>query len=109
MTVFDFLTLTSIPPEDEALRAPVRVFLTVAMHKVPARIRAKYWSGCNADFSRALARRGWLGTTLPVEYSGGGCSAFARYLLVEVAAFRDLLEAHCRPSVVRAIEADGIN
>ena len=109
MTVFDFLTLTSVPPEDDALCGSVRAFLTESTRDLPAHIRAKSWSGCNADVSRPLARRGWLGITLPVEYSGGGCSAFARYLLVEVAAFRDLLEAHCRPSFVRAIEADGIN
>lgn len=83
MIALDSLTLTPIAPEDEALRAPVRAFLTQAMEKVPAHIRAKSWSGYDADFSRALARNGWLGITLPVEYGGGGRSAFARYVLVE--------------------------
>lgn len=83
MTALDSLTLTAIPPEDEALRAPVRAFLKDAMRNVPAHIRAKSWSGYDADFSRELARSGWLGITLPKEYGGGGRSAFARYVLVE--------------------------
>ena len=83
MTALDSLTLTPIPPEDEALRAPVRAFLTDAMRNLPAHIRAKSWSGYDADFSRALARKGWRGMTLPLEYGGGGRSAFARYVLVE--------------------------
>ena len=36
MTALDSLTLSPIPPEDEALRAPVRTFLTEAMRNVPA-------------------------------------------------------------------------
>ena len=83
MTALDSLTVTPIPPEDEALRAPVRAFLTQAMKRIPAHIRAKSWSGYDADLSRALANKGWLGITLPREYGGGGRSAFARFVLVE--------------------------
>jgi len=83
MSALDSLTLTSIPAEDEALRAPVREFLTRAMREVPARIRAKSWAGYDTTFSRELGRQGWLGITLPTEYGGGGRSPFARYVLVE--------------------------
>ena len=83
MSALDSLTLTSIPPEDEALRAPVRAFLRDAMQKVPTHIRAKSWAGYDTAFSRELGRQGWLGITLPKEYSGGGRSPFARYVLVE--------------------------
>ena len=83
MTALDSLTLTSIPPEDEALRAPVRAFLTQAMQQVPAHIRAKSWAGYDTAFSHELGRQGWLGMTLPKEYGGGGRSPFARYVLVE--------------------------
>ena len=83
MSALDSLTLTSIPPEDEALRVPVRAFLAQAMQKVPAHIRAKSWAGYDAAFSRKLGRQGWLGITLPKEYGGGGRSPFARYVLVE--------------------------
>ncbi len=77
------LQKSAIPPEDEALRAPVRAFLREALQRVPARVRAKSWMGYDAAFSRELGRRGWLGLTLPSEYGGAGRSAFARYVLVE--------------------------
>ena len=83
MSALDSLTMTSIPPEDEALRTPVRAFLRDAMQKVPAHIRAKSWAGYDTAFSRELGRQGWLGITLPKEYGGGGRSPFARYVLVE--------------------------
>ena len=45
MSALDSLTMTSIPSEDEAVRAPVRAFLIEAMKRVPAHIRAKSWAG----------------------------------------------------------------
>ena len=83
MSALDSLTLTSIPPEDEALRSPVRAFLARAMQEMPAHVRAKSWAGYDTAFSRELGRQGWLGITLPKEYGGGGRSPFARYVLVE--------------------------
>ena len=83
MSALSSLSMTAIPPEDEALRASVRAFLSEALADVPAHVRAKSWSGYDSDFSRELGRRGWLGITLPVDYGGGGRSAFARYVLVE--------------------------
>ena len=74
---------TVIPPEDEALRGPVRAFLQEALRDVPAPVRAKSWMGYDAAFSRALGQRGWLGLTLPKQYGGAGRSAMARYVLVE--------------------------
>jgi alkylation response protein AidB-like acyl-CoA dehydrogenase len=83
MSALTSLSMTAIPPEDEALRAPVRAFLSDALARVPAHVRAKSWSGYDSGFSRELGRRGWLGITLPKAYGGGGRSAFARYVLVE--------------------------
>ncbi|AVO49472.1 acyl-CoA dehydrogenase [Melaminivora suipulveris] len=83
MSVLDSLTLTRIPPEDEALRAEVRAFLQEAVRDLPAHIRARSWGGYSAELSRALAAHGWVGITLAREYGGGGRSAFARYVLVE--------------------------
>jgi hypothetical protein len=83
MSALDSLILTHIPAGDEALRAPVRAFLREAMRDIPARTRAKSWSGYDKNFSRELGRRGWLGITLPKEYGGAGRSAFARFVLVE--------------------------
>ena len=78
MSALDSLSLTAIPPEDEALRAPVREFLAQAMRNVPAHVRTKSWSGYDSNFSRELGRKGWLGLTLPKEYGGAGRSPFAR-------------------------------
>ncbi|MDT7838524.1 acyl-CoA dehydrogenase family protein [Aquabacterium sp. OR-4] len=83
MNRLDRLSLTPVPPEDEALRAPVRAFLAEQLHGLPALRRARSWSGHDAAFSRALAARGWLGLTLPLEHGGAGRSPFARYVLVE--------------------------
>lgn len=73
----------SIPPEDEALRRPVRVFLEQTVGTLPPVARSRSWSGFDADFSRELARRGWVGLTLPERYGGANRSPFARFVLVE--------------------------
>ncbi len=81
--LFDHLTLTTLPPEDEALRAPVRAFLAEHTAHLPTERRARSWSGFDAAFSRALGAQGWIGLTLPREHGGGGRSLFARFVLVE--------------------------
>jgi alkylation response protein AidB-like acyl-CoA dehydrogenase len=83
MTALTSLSLTAIPAEDEALREPVREFLSETVRSIPAHIRARSWAGYSTEFSKALAKKGWLGITLAKEYGGGGRSAFARYVLVE--------------------------
>ena len=77
------LALTAIPPQDEALRADVRAFLDDTVTAIPPDIRARSWMGFDADFSRKLAARGWVGITLPEKWGGGGRSPFARFVLVE--------------------------
>ncbi len=81
--LFDHLTLTTLPPQDEALRAPVRAFLAEHTAHLPTERRARSWSGFDAAFSRALGAQGWIGLTLPREHGGGGRSLFARFVLVE--------------------------
>lgn len=83
MSALNSLSLTAIPPEDEALRGEVRAFLTQTLNTVSAPVRARSWSGYDPAFSRELGRRGWLGMTLPRQYGGGARSPFARYVLVE--------------------------
>jgi alkylation response protein AidB-like acyl-CoA dehydrogenase len=83
MSVPDTLSITRIPAEDEALRAEVRAFLLEAVKELPAPVRARSWGGYSAELSRKLGAKGWIGVTLPVEYGGGGRSAFMRYVLVE--------------------------
>jgi alkylation response protein AidB-like acyl-CoA dehydrogenase len=81
--VVDNFPIACIPPAAEALRAPVRAFLRDALEGMPAHRRARTWTAFDADFSRKLGERGWLGITFPRQYGGGGMDAFARFVLVE--------------------------
>lgn len=81
--MIDTLKLTHIPPADEAFRQDVRTFLQETLDGMPPEKRARSWMGFDADFSRKLAQRGWLGLTLPKEYGGAGKGAFARFVLSE--------------------------
>lgn len=81
--MLETLNLAAIPPEDEALRAPVRAFLAERLADVPAATRARTWMAFDADFTKALADKGWVGLTLPREYGGQARSHFARFVLIE--------------------------
>lgn len=72
-----------IPDEAETLRAEVKSFLADHLGDRPPHVRAKTWAGFDAEFSRAMARRGWVGLTLPKRYGGGNADAFSRFVLVE--------------------------
>lgn len=74
---------TALPGEAEEFRAEVKAFLAENLPVGAAHVRARSWAGFNAEFSKALGTRGWLGLTLPVEHGGGGKDAFARFVLVE--------------------------
>lgn len=76
-------SLQQLPPEAEALRAPLRTFLDEALAGMPADRRARSWLGFDAAFSRELGRRGWIGLALPSEYGGGGRSQLERFVVVE--------------------------
>ena len=43
---------------------------------MPPDIRARSWMGFDADFSRKLAARGWVGVTLPARFGGAELDAF---------------------------------
>lgn len=77
---FDLCTL---PPEAEALREEVRAFLDAELKDVPAVTRAQTWMGFDAEFSRKMGERGWIGLTWPKEYGGQERSAFERYVMLE--------------------------
>jgi len=77
------LALQPLPAEAEALRAEVRSFLDAELAGVPADVRARSWLGFDAEFSRRLGARGWIGLALPREVGGGGLGPFARFVLVE--------------------------
>ena len=73
----------AIPAEDEALRQDIRAFLLQATSAMSPERRARSWSGFDADFSRELGKRGFLGITFPKQYGGQGRSALARFVIVE--------------------------
>jgi len=81
--MIETLTLQPLPAQAEALRAPVRAFLDDALAGMPPELRARSWLGFDADFSRKLGEKGWIGLALPPDYGGGGRDYFARFVLVE--------------------------
>lgn len=83
MNALQSMSRSCIPPQDEALREPLRAFLREALRDVPTHRRARSWSGYDPAFSRELGRRGWLGMTLPTANGGQGRSAFARFVVAE--------------------------
>ncbi|SAK56016.1 Acyl-CoA dehydrogenase [Caballeronia hypogeia] len=81
--MIDSLDYVSIPPTAEALRQDVRAFLAERLPDLPASERARSWIGFDAEFSRALGQRGWLGLTLPRDYGGAALGPFARFVIIE--------------------------
>ncbi|HYB57227.1 MAG TPA: acyl-CoA dehydrogenase family protein [Alphaproteobacteria bacterium] len=70
-------------PEAETLRGEVREFLARELAGQSAEARAVSWSGFDPEFSRKLARRGWIGMTWPKRYGGHERSALERYVVLE--------------------------
>lgn len=72
-----------IPSEAEQLRGEVREFVAEHTRHMSPRQRADSWMGFDAEFSRKLGERGWLGMALPRQYGGAEASAFSRYVVIE--------------------------
>ena len=81
--LIDNLRLANLPPEAEALRKEVKAFLAQELPMAPADVRSRSWVAFDAQFSRKLAARGWVGTTLPKVYGGEELDAFGRFVLAE--------------------------
>ncbi len=84
----DLSTLVPVPnPLDEStwdLRADVRSFLAEARASGQFTPRVDAWlAGWDPAFSQALAARGWIGMTIPVEHGGHGHSPLDRYVVIE--------------------------
>lgn len=82
MSISEF-SYCRIPDEAERLRSEVRGFLDETLGDYPALGRADSWMGFDAEFSRQLGARGWVGMALPKEYGGAEASAFSRYVVIE--------------------------
>lgn len=81
--MFDTLTLSRLPPEDEALRPTLRALIADSLGDMPSDRRARSWQGFDAGFSRKLGKAGYLGLSLPQEYGGVGRGPFTRFVVVE--------------------------
>jgi alkylation response protein AidB-like acyl-CoA dehydrogenase len=74
---------SNIPPEAEALRTEVRAFILDTLADYPPTLSAQSWMGFDAEFSKKLGARGWVGMALPTAYGGGEAGPFARYVIIE--------------------------
>jgi alkylation response protein AidB-like acyl-CoA dehydrogenase len=70
-------------PEAEALRAEVRDFLRANLADRKPVERAESWTGMDADFSRKMGQRGWIGMTWPKQHGGHERSSLERYVVLE--------------------------
>ncbi len=77
------LNLAQLPDAAIALRADIRELIARETFSLSVVERSRSWMGYNADFSKALAKAGFLGLTLPTEYGGRGLGPFARFVVVE--------------------------
>jgi alkylation response protein AidB-like acyl-CoA dehydrogenase len=65
------------------LRTSVRAFIAEWVTTSSAETRALSWMGFDADFSRLLGTRGWLGLSIPRQYGGHDASPFERFVVSE--------------------------
>lgn len=71
-------------PQIEALRAEVRAYLAQQLAAGTFTPSVDAWlTGWDEEFTAALAARGWLGMTVPVEYGGHGRSPLERFVVTE--------------------------
>ena len=82
MNSFNFEPL-ALPAQTAELRREVREFLREELAGMTPRERAHTWQGFDAEFSRKLGARGWIGMTWPREYGGQERSVLERYVVLE--------------------------
>src|SRR6266404_8381980 len=82
MECFEF-PMPIFPTGHHELRCEVREFLAQELRSWRARDRAQSWNGFDADFTRKVASRGWIGMTWPKQYGGHERSALERYIVIE--------------------------
>lgn len=80
--MFSFTPL-DMPAEIGDLRQQVRAFLDEQLSTMPDLARAQSWSGFDAEFSRRLGEKNWIGMRWPQQYGGHERSAIERYVVIE--------------------------
>ncbi|OBH80615.1 acyl-CoA dehydrogenase family protein [Mycobacterium scrofulaceum] len=74
----------AVGPSTQALRAEVRQFLADQRAAGAYTPSVDAWlTGWDENFTAALAARGWIGMTVPVEYGGHGRSFLERFAVTE--------------------------
>lgn len=73
----------ALPSGLEPLRKDVRDFLAEWGPTTTPEKRALSWMGFDADFSRSLGAKGWLGLSIPKQYGGQDASPFERFVVNE--------------------------
>jgi alkylation response protein AidB-like acyl-CoA dehydrogenase len=73
----------SLPPGVPAFRNEIRAFLAQELPQRSAETKANCWAVHDADFSRKVGARGWIGMVWPKQYGGQERSAIERYVLLE--------------------------
>ena len=72
----------SLDAETENLRAEVRQFLDTNRQHFPYP-NSDFCTGHDAEFSRKLGAKGWIGMSWPKQYGGGERTFFERYVVTE--------------------------
>jgi len=80
--MFSFTPL-EMPADIDRLRSEVRAFLDEELSAMTGLERARSWSGFDAEFSRKLGAKGWIGMMWPRKYGGHERSAIERYVVLE--------------------------
>lgn len=70
-------------PQAEALRQEVRAFLQTELATRRPVQKAESWTGMDAEFSRKMGSRGWIGMNWPRQYGGHERSSLERYVVQE--------------------------
>ena len=70
-------------PEAEALRLEVRDFLRTELAERKPVEKAESWTGMDAEFSRKMGQKGWIGMTWPKQHGGHERSSLERYVVLE--------------------------
>jgi alkylation response protein AidB-like acyl-CoA dehydrogenase len=72
-----------LPASVRALREELRAFLAAEMPALAPERRANSWAQFDADFSRKLGARGWIGMVWPKRLGGHERSPIERYVVLE--------------------------
>src|SRR5882724_11620064 len=72
-----------MPAGTATLREEVRAFLRTELATRTSVQRAHSWMGFDAQFSRKLGERGWIGMVWPERYGGQGRNSLERYVVLE--------------------------